>query len=115
MKPSPQWRGVHEAALGPQGVEAALQPKGCVLAKMALEYLTVVAHLLNDASGPDLGETQALAQAWINPRAYRHLSQSRTFQNHCYTGLYGAGEIGGPVRARNELGKQGADFTQGLE
>ena len=47
-------RGVHEVALGPQGVEAALKPERCISSKVAFENLTVVADLLDDPSGPGL-------------------------------------------------------------
>ncbi len=65
--PLPQRRGVHEATLGPKSIEAAFEPKGRVFAKMALENLTVVAHLLDDSSGPGLIQAQALAQARVDP------------------------------------------------
>src|SRR4051812_16373831 len=48
----PDRRGVHQATLGPQGVEASLQFQSGTLAKVPLEQLAIVPDLLDDVVAP---------------------------------------------------------------
>src|ERR1700730_7514251 len=58
---SPDRRGVLQAALGPQRVEAALDLERRAFADVALEHLAVVADVAHDAHHPVLGEPELFA------------------------------------------------------
>src|SRR5438270_9855688 len=55
-------RCVHDAALGPQRVEAAGDLERRALADVALERLAVVTDVLDDAVDPVLGQAELLAE-----------------------------------------------------
>src|SRR5262249_37282297 len=61
-RPSPhRWR-VHDAALGPQRVQAARDLERRALPDVALEHLAVITDVLEDTVGPVLGEAELLAE-----------------------------------------------------
>src|SRR5689334_1679090 len=55
-------RRVHDAALGPQGVQPTRNLERRALPDIALEHLAVVADVLEDAIAPVLGEAELLAE-----------------------------------------------------
>src|SRR5438874_12270724 len=59
-------RRVHQAALGPQVVDAARQVDRRLLAQVALETLAIVAHLLDDAIRPLRIQAEQLAHVLGN-------------------------------------------------
>src|SRR5580704_10749615 len=61
---SPKRNRVHQAAVGPQRVLAALELERRVDANIALEALAVVPDLLDDVVHPLLVDTDGLAVAW---------------------------------------------------
>src|SRR5215467_4476679 len=60
-------RRVHDAALGPQRVQAARDLERRVLSDVALEHLAVVPDMLDDAVDPVLGEAELLAERVLRP------------------------------------------------
>src|ERR1700730_15908345 len=65
--PSPDWGRILDAALGPQPVEAAGDAELRAGADIALEHLAVIAHLLDDARHPVLGQPELLAVSAFGP------------------------------------------------
>src|SRR6185437_1691499 len=61
-RPSSDRRGVLQAALVPQGVQAAADLDRRAHADIALEDLSIVADRLDDAIGPIIGEAKPLAE-----------------------------------------------------
>src|SRR5215218_7858164 len=64
----PDRRGVLEAALGPQLVQAAVDLEGRLRAEVAVEALAVVTDLLDDGVDPLLVDPQGLAHAWCHAK-----------------------------------------------
>src|SRR4029077_8681247 len=60
---SANWRGVEQAALGPQRVQAASDLERAAHADIAVEALAVVTDLLDDVVDPPLVDTECLAHA----------------------------------------------------
>lgn len=40
----PDWRGIHDAAIGPQGVDTPIQTERCVRTHIAVVHFAVVTH-----------------------------------------------------------------------
>src|SRR5579875_2973973 len=60
------WRhGIHQATMGPQGVEATLEAKRCLEPDIALEDFAVIADLFDRVVCPAIGKPQLLAEPFI--------------------------------------------------
>src|SRR5262249_62410320 len=59
---SPHWRRVLNAALGPEPIDAATDAKLGTRPHIALEHLTVIADVFDNAHHPVLGQPELLAE-----------------------------------------------------
>src|SRR5262245_59834252 len=64
---SPDRRRVLNAALGPQPVDAAADAEARAGPDIAVEALTVIADMLDDAHRPILGQPELLAEIALGP------------------------------------------------